>query len=263
MRPNRLREIWQGGGAAINGWLAIPNGFAAETMAHQGWDTLTIDMQHGVVDYQAMVGMLQAISTTPTVPLVRVPWLEPGILMKTLDAGAYGVICPMVSTREEAQKLVAWTTYAPKGTRSFGPVRALYYGGADYPAHADRSIVRFAMIETAAALDNLDDILSVEGLDAIYIGPSDLSLALGCKPSMDALEPKAQQAVEHILARARHHGVIAGIHNAGPASALNRIAMGFQFVTVGSDARLLVAAAQQALQDMRAGGAGQAGGPGY
>lgn len=253
MRANHLRTIWQAGGAAVNGWLAVPNSFSAEVMAHQGWDTLTIDLQHGVVDYQAMVTMLQAISTTPTVPVVRVPWLEPGILMKALDAGAYGVICPMVSTREEAQKLVAWTTYAPKGTRSFGPVRALYYGGADYPAHADRTIVRFAMIETAAALDNLDDILSVEGLDAVYIGPSDLSLALGCKPSMDALEPKAQQAVEHILARAKHHGVVAGIHNAGPQSALARIAMGFQFVTVSSDAKLIAEGAQQVMAAMRAG----------
>jgi 4-hydroxy-2-oxoheptanedioate aldolase len=253
MRANNLRTIWQSGGAAVNGWLAIPNSFATEVMAHQGWDTLTIDLQHGVVDYQAMVTMLQAISTTPTVPVVRVPWLEPGILMKALDAGAYGVICPMVSTREEAQKLVAWTTYAPKGTRSFGPVRALYYGGADYPAHADKAVVRFAMIETAAALDNLDDILSVEGLDAVYIGPSDLSLALGCKPSMDDLEPKAQQAVEHILARAEHHGVVAGIHNAGPASALRRIAMGFRFVTVSSDAKLIAEGSQQVMAAMRAG----------
>lgn len=253
MRANNLRTIWQAGGAAVNGWLAIPNSFATEVMAHQGWDTLTIDLQHGVVDYQAMVTMLQAISTTPTVPVVRVPWLEPGILMKALDAGAYAVICPMVSTREEAQKLVAWTTYAPRGARSFGPVRALYYGGSDYPTQADKTVVRFAMIETAAALDNLDDILSVEGLDAVYIGPSDLSLALGCKPSMDDLEPKAQQAVEHILARAKHHGVVAGIHNAGPASALRRIAMGFQFVTVSSDAKLIAEGSQQVMAAMRAG----------
>ncbi len=171
MRENRLRSIWKSGGAAVNGWLAIPASFAAETMAHQGWDTLTIDLQHGVVDYQAMVTMLQAISTTPTVPVVRVPWLEPGILMKTLDAGAYAVICPMVNTREDAQRLVSYTHYAPRGTRSFGPVRANLYGGADYFEHANDTIVTFAMIETAQALDNLDAILSVEGLDAVYIGP--------------------------------------------------------------------------------------------
>ena len=150
MRSNTLRETWKSGRAAVNGWLAIPNSFSAETMAHQGWDSLTIDMQHGVVDYAALVPMLQAISTTPTMPLVRVPWLEPGILMKSLDAGAYGVICPMVNSRVDAQNLVAWTHYAPRGTRSFGPVRASLYGGADYAEHANDTIVAFAMIETAA-----------------------------------------------------------------------------------------------------------------
>jgi 4-hydroxy-2-oxoheptanedioate aldolase len=253
MRANRLRDIWQAGGAAVNGWLAIANSFSAETMAHQGWDSLTIDLQHGVVDYPQMVTMLQAISTTNTVPVVRVPWLEPGILMKALDAGAYGVICPMVNTREDAQKLVAYTHYAPRGTRSFGPVRALLYGGADYPQHANDTIVSFAMIETAAALDNLDDILSVEGLDAIYIGPSDLSLALGCTPTFDDLDPKAAQAVDHILARAKAHGVVAGIHNGSPEAALKRIAKGFQFTTVSSDARLMAAGAQQVMARMRAG----------
>jgi 4-hydroxy-2-oxoheptanedioate aldolase len=252
MRENRLRTLWQNGQAAVNGWLAIPDGFSAEVMAHQGWDTLTVDLQHGVVDYPAMVRMLQAISTTPTVPVVRVPWLEPGILMKTLDAGAYAVICPMVNTREDAQKLVAWTHYAPRGTRSFGPVRALLYGGADYPAHADDTVVVFAMIETAQALDNLDAILSVEGLDAVYIGPSDLSLALGCKPSFDEVDPKVAQAIEHILARARHHGLRAGIHNGRPDVARARIGMGFDFVTVSSDARLLAAGSQDILRAMRA-----------
>ncbi len=253
MRNNRLREIWRCGGAAVNGWLAIPSSFSAETMAHQGWDALTIDLQHGVVDYQAMLPMLQAISTTPTVPVVRVPWLEPGILMKTLDAGAYAVICPMINTREDAQRLVAYTHYAPQGTRSFGPVRALLYGGADYPRHANETIVTFAMIETAAALDNLDDILSVPGLDAIYIGPSDLSLALGCTPTFDDLDPKAAEAVDHVLARAKAHGVVAGIHNGTPEAALQRIAKGFQFVTVSSDARLMAAGAQQVMGRMRAG----------
>lgn len=253
MRPNRLREIWAQGGAAVNGWLAIPNSFSAETMAHQGWDSLTIDLQHGVVDYQAMVPMLQAVSTTPTVPVVRVPWLEPGILMKALDAGAYGVICPMVNTRADAEKLVAYTHYAPRGTRSFGPVRALLYGGSDYPQHANDTIVAFAMIETAQALDNLDDILATRGLDAVYIGPSDLSLALGCKPTFDDLDPKAAEAVQHILARAKAHGVVAGIHNGTPEAALQRIAMGFQFVTVSSDARLMAAGAQQVVTTMRGG----------
>ena len=253
MRENHLRTLWKSGGAAVNGWLTIPSSFAAETMAHQGWDTLTIDMQHGMIDDAALVPMLQAISTTDTVPIVRVPWLEPGILMRALDAGAYGVICPMVNTREDAQKLVAYTHYPPRGTRSFGPLRAVLYAGADYVQHANDTIVTFAMIETAEALDNLDDILSVEGLDAIYIGPSDLSLALGCKPTFDDLEPKAFEAVEHILARAKAHGVVAGIHNGTPEAALKRIAKGFQFVTISSDVRLMADGAQQVMAAMRVG----------
>jgi 4-hydroxy-2-oxoheptanedioate aldolase len=251
VRENRLRTLWRDDQAAVNGWLAIPNSFAAETMAHQGWDTLTIDLQHGVIDYAAMVTMLQAISTTPTVPVVRVPWLEPGIIMKTLDAGAYGVICPMVNTREDAQKLVAYTHYAPRGTRSFGPVRALLYGGADYPSQANDTIVVFAMIETAQALDNLDAILSVEGLDAIYIGPSDLSLALGCKPSFDDVDAPVAQAIDHIVERAKAHGIVAGIHNGRPDVARARIAKGFRFVTVSSDARLLAAGSQDILRAVR------------
>ena len=251
MRPNRLRELWADDKPAINGWLAIPSSFSAEVMAHQGWDTLTIDLQHGVIDYAAMVPMLQAISTTHTVPIVRVPWLEPGILMKALDAGAYGVICPMINTREDAQRLVHYTHYAPQGTRSFGPIRASLYGGTDYPRHANTTIVTFAMIETAQALDNLDAILSVEGLDAIYIGPSDLSLSLGCKPVFDDVEPPVQKAIEHIVARAKAHGVVAGIHNGRADVARARVALGFRFVTLGSDARLLAAGSQELLAAMR------------
>jgi len=251
MRENRLRTLWKEDKAAVNGWLAIPSSFAAETMAHQGWDTLTIDMQHGVIDYADMLHMLQAISTTPTVPIVRVPWLEPGILMKALDAGAYGVICPMINTREDAQKLVAYTHYAPRGTRSFGPVRATLYGGADYPTQANDTIVSFAMIETRQALDNLDDILSVEGLDAVYIGPSDLSLSLGCKPVFDDVDPLVAQAMDHICERAKAHGVKAGVHNGRPDVALARVAKGFRFVTVSSDARLIAAGSQALLAEMR------------
>jgi 4-hydroxy-2-oxoheptanedioate aldolase len=251
MRENRLRTLWKADQAAVNGWLAIPNSFATETMAHQGWDTLTIDLQHGVIDYPSMVTMLQAISTTATVPIVRVPWLEPGIIMKSLDAGAYGLICPMVNTADDAARLVAWTNYAPRGTRSFGPVRALLYGGADYPTKANETVVRFAMIETAQALDNLDAILSVEGIDAVYIGPSDLSLALGCKPVFDDVDPPVAQAMAHILDRAKAHGVVAGVHNGRTDVAKARIAMGFRFVTVSSDARILAAGSQQLLGEMR------------
>ncbi len=251
MRANRLRQIWTQGGATINGWLAVPAGFSAETMAHQGWDSLTVDMQHGVVDYQRAVEMFTAISTTETVPMARVPWLDPAHLMKALDAGAYALICPMINSAEDAENLVAWTHYPPRGTRSFGPIRGLLYGGSDYPAKADETVVVFAMIETQAGLDNLEDILRVPGLDAVYIGPSDLSLALGCRPTFDDVEKPVAEAIELIVAKAKEHGKVAGIHNGTPEAALKRIEMGFQFVTISSDARLMASGSQVVLSHMR------------
>jgi 4-hydroxy-2-oxoheptanedioate aldolase len=251
MRANRLREIWARGEAVVNGWIAIPHTFSAETMAHQGWDSLTVDMQHGVSDYSTALGALTAISTTPTVPLVRVPWLEPGILMKVLDAGAYGVICPMVNTPEEAELFVRSTTYPPRGERSFGPIRALLYGGADYPQHADQTIVRFAMIETKRALDNLKEILRIDGLDAVYVGPADLSNALGCTPKFDQDEKPVVEAIDHIVGETIAAGKIAGIHNGTTGYAKKMIEKGFRFVTIASDARLLAAGAKAVVTEMK------------
>jgi 4-hydroxy-2-oxoheptanedioate aldolase len=252
MRDNKLRTLWAEKKKAVNGWLAIPNSFAAEVMAHQGWDTLTIDLQHGLIDAAALVPMLQAIQSTPAMPMVRVPWLEPGIIMKTLDAGAQAIICPMVNTREDAQRLVQYTRYAPQGGRSFGPVRAGLVHGADYASAANANTLVFAMIETAQALDNLDAICSVEGIDAVYIGPSDLSLSLGCTPTFDDVEPKVALAIEHVLACAHAHGLKAGVHNGRTDVARARLARGFDLVTVSSDARILIAGSQQILGEMRA-----------
>jgi len=259
MNPFRHLLKARGARAPIGTWVSSASPLVAEALGHAGFDWGVVDMEHAPADLMEVVQMLQAVGNTKMVPVVRVPWLEPGILMKTLDAGAYAVICPMVNTREDAQKLVAWTSYAPRGTRSFGPVRANLYGGADYAQHANDTIVTFAMIETAQALANLEDILSVPGLDAIYIGPSDLSLSLGCRAVFDDVDPPAAEAIAHILARARAHGLVAGIHCGTPASARQRVAMGFQFVTVGSDARLLAAAAQQVVSQMRADGDGRTG----
>src|SRR5215470_15653321 len=181
VRKNTVREIWARGETVVNGWLSIPSGFSAEVMAHQGFDSLTVDMQHGVVDYQTGVSMLQGISTTGVIPFARVPWNDPARLMKILDAGAYGVICPMINTREQAEALVQACKYPPRGFRSWGPVRASLYMGTDYGDHANDDVIVMPMIETAEALKNLDDILSVPGVDAIYVGPSDLSLAMGLK----------------------------------------------------------------------------------
>ena len=251
MRENRIRTIWSQGRAVINGWLAIPSGFSAETMAHQGWDSLTIDLQHGLIDYQAAVTMLQAISTTEAVPLARVPWLEPGIIMKMLDAGCYGIICPMVNTRADAESLIQACRYAPQGRRSFGPSRALLYAGADYAENANDTILAIAMIETEQALGNLDGIMSTPGLDGIYIGPSDLGLSLGCVPTLDPTDSRVTEAIEAILAAALKHGIVPGVHCGTTARAKQMIDLGFRLVTILGDARLLAAAAKQVVGEMR------------
>ena len=243
MRENRLKRIWREGGTVVNGWLHVPSSFSAEVMAHAGWDSLTIDMQHGPVDYESLVPMLQAISTTDTVPVVRVLWNDPGLIMRVLDAGCYAVICPLINSREDAEAFVGACRYPPEGYRSFGPYRATLYGGQDYAEHANETVVTMAMIETQQALQNLEEILGVEGLDAIFVGPSDLGQSLGRGPGMDRDEPAVVDAFERVLAAAREHGLPAGIFTGSPEYASRMVEKGFRFVTISSDARLMAAAA--------------------
>ena len=246
MRKNKLKEIFKKGGAVINGWLQIPSSFSAEVMAKQGWDSLTIDFQHGVVDYSNALQMYQAISTTDVIPMARVNWNEPGQIMKILDAGAYGIICPMISNREQAEKFVQACMYPPKGHRSYGPIRGLLYGGPDYGEHANDEILKLAMIETKEALSNLDKIMSTPNLDGIYIGPSDLSLAIGAKPVFDNPEGSPTYVeIENILKHAKKNNIVAGIHNVTPEYAEKMIKIGFQFVTVGSDQRFIAGSANK------------------
>ncbi len=252
MRENKLKKIFAEGKAAINGWLQIPNSFSAEVMAHQGWDSLTIDMQHGAVDYPNALQMLQAIATTDVVPMARVNWNEPGQIMKILDAGSYGVICPMVSNRKEAENFVKACLYPPKGYRSFGPIRGLIYGGSDYGKYANDELLKFAMIETKEALDNLDNIMSTPGLNGIYIGPADLSLAIGEEPGFDKPEgDKVYNTILKILEHAKKNNIIAGIHNQKPEYAEKMIKKGFQFVTIGSDQRFMSAGAKQVMSKFK------------
>ena len=252
MKKNKAREILKSGKAIINGWLQIPNSFSAEVMAKQGWDTLTIDMQHGVIDYPNALQMLQAISTTEVTPMARVNWNEPGQIMKILDAGSYGVICPMVSNKEQAEKFVQACMYPPKGYRSYGPIRGLLYGGADYGDHANDEILKIAMIETKEALEKLDEIMSTPGVDGIYIGPADLSLAIGQKPAFDNLEgTPAYEQITNILKHAKKNNLVAGIHNATPEYAQKMIKIGFQLVTIGSDQRYMSTGAKAAVSKLK------------
>ena len=250
-RANRIREIWAEGKAVVNSWLGIPAGFSAEVMAHAGWDSLVVDMQHGMIDYSMMVPMLQGISTTGTVPLVRVPWNDPAHIQKALDAGAYGIICPMINNRDEAEKFVDSMRYAPLGHRSSGPIRASLYGGPDYHMQANDLVVAFGMIETADAINKLDEILPVHGLDAIYVGPSDLSISYGYPPGGDKPDDWMMAALNKILDACKRHNVQPGLHCGAPAYAKKAIAMGFTFVTVGGDNRFMTLGGQAAIAEMK------------
>ena len=236
----------------MNGWLQIPNSFTAELMANQEWDSLTLDMQHGIIDYPNAVGMLQAISTKDVVPMARVNWNEPCQIMKILDAGAYGIICPMISNKNEAENFVKACMYPPRGYRSYGPIRGLVYGGADYAEKANDEIIKFAMIETKESLENLDKIMQTEDLDGIYIGPADLSLAVGEKPSFDKPEgDPVYELIMKILEHAKKNNIIAGIQNGQPEYAEKMIKKGFQLVTIGSDQRYMTAASKKAISKLK------------
>ncbi len=251
MRENHARTLMQNGQAVVNGWCAIPSSVSAETLAHGGFDSVTIDLQHGLVDYTSALPMLQAISQTQTTPIARVPWLENGIIMKMLDAGAYGIICPMINTAEDAENFVAACSYAPRGHRSFGPTRAVVYAGGDYATHANDVIIKLAMIETTQALENMEAIMATPGLTGIYIGPSDLSLSMGHTPKLDQEEPAVVEAITSIRECARRHNIFAGIHCLEPAYARRMIEEGFDMVTLASDNRLLAAAAASGIAEIR------------
>jgi 4-hydroxy-2-oxoheptanedioate aldolase len=254
MIKNRLKQLWAEGRPTINGWLSIGNPFTAEIIAAQGYDSVTIDIQHGALDYSMLLPMLQAMRASGVLPMARVPWLEPGIIMKVLDAGAYGVICPMVNTPEAAAEFVSYLRYPPAGQRSFGPTRANFSAGANYAAEANDEILAFAMVETAEAMRNLDAIVATPGLDGIYVGPADLTFSLHqgrLTPAFDREEPEMIDSLLTIVAACKRAGKRAALHCGTADYAARAIGWGFEMTTVSGDSRLLAAAAQASVARFR------------
>ena len=249
---NKLRTLWGEGATGINAWLGIPSTVTAEIVSRQGFDAVTVDLQHGINDYSTAVPMLQAIAGSDATPMARVPWLEPGIIMKLLDAGALGIVCPMINTPEDADRFVRYCRYAPDGERSFGPVRAGLLHGPAYVSQANESIITLAMVETSQALAKVGDIVRTPGLTGVYIGPSDLALSLGYEAKLDPTETVVVDAVKRILEAAREAGIRAGMHCLAPAYAREMIELGFDLVTLGTDVRLFTAAYADAMQELRA-----------
>jgi 4-hydroxy-2-oxoheptanedioate aldolase len=251
MRQNTFKKKLEAGQRGVIGWIATPNAMQAEAYASAGWDAVTIDMQHGGSDTNDLVGLMQAICLNDTMPMVRVPWNDPAYIMRALDIGAMGIICPMINTVAEAKAFVTAGRYPPLGARSNGPFRASTWAGGDYVQKADGEVQLFAMIETREALANLDEILKVPGLSGTYVGPSDLSLSFGKPATLDPSDPEVIAAIESIAKKTRAAGLIAGVHTDRPATAHKRYAQGYHYCTLLNDLRLLVTAAQQGVKDMR------------
>jgi 4-hydroxy-2-oxoheptanedioate aldolase len=259
MRENTLKSAWQAGEPTLGLWLSTTDPVGAEQLGVLGFDYMNVDLQHGLIDYTGAVSMLQAMARSASTPLCRVPWNEPGIIGKVLDAGAMGVIIPMVNTSTEAEAAVRACRYAPAGARSFGPARAGLALGPGYYPDANDQIACIPMIETVEALANLDAILDVPGLDAVYIGPADLSISLGLPPGVDNPDHQSfVEALDAVLAGCKRRGIAAGIHSS-PDVAAKRVEQGFQMVTVTSDLTALASGARSALHGVRSGTSGGSG----
>ena len=251
MKENTVLTKWRSGGQTVGGWLSIGNAYTAEMMSSLGFDWLCVDLQHGILSYDDLKYMLPAMSNYDTVPIVRVPWNEPYEIMKVLDIGAMGVIVPMVNNAEEAAQAVDSCRYPPDGHRSFGPIRAAMAGGRGYAKEANGQIACIVMVETAEGLANVDEIAATPGVDAIYIGPSDLAYALGLSPTSGAGEEKHKETVVSILNTCRRNGIAAGIHTGSLAQTQFHLEQGFNLVNLGTDSAFMGRLAGQELAEAK------------
>lgn len=256
MIKNRVKQLFAEGKPVLHGWLSIGNAFTAEIMAAQGYDAISIDVQHGALDYTSVLPMFQAMRASGVVIGARVPWLDPAAIMKMLDAGALQIICPMINTAAQAAEFVSYLRYPPIGQRSFGPTRAAYAQGDGIAAEANEQVLAWAMVETAEAMENLDAIAATPGLDGIYVGPADLTFSLfGGKypPAFDREEPEMIAVLQRIVAACHKAGIRAALHCGTPDYAARAIGWGFDMTTVSGDTRLLAGAAAASVKAFRAG----------
>ena len=260
---NSMMQTWQSGGETLGCWLSMPAAHSAEIASQAGFDYVCVDMQHGLADYQVAVDMIGLITYVgSSTPIVRVPWNDPGIIGRMLDAGARGVIIPMVNSPAEAEAAVQACKYPPLGTRSFGPVLAGIRAsepGSNYFEGANDTNACIPMIETRQAVESLSDILSVPGIDAIYVGPADLSISYGYGPGYSDEHDEYREVLEHIVKTCQAHDVVPGIHCTAGLSA-NRRAKGFRMQTVTADALAMGRGLGQDLKTSRTSGLGDGGG---
>ena len=250
MRSHNVRETVGAGGCAVNAWMSTDSPYLAEALSHAGFDSVTVDAQHGMFGRDTIVRLLQAVSAGPATPMVRPSNLDAAEIGWLLDAGAYGIIAPSIDTREHAERLVAACTYPPRGRRSFGPSRGLLYGGADYLAHADDTITVWAMIESAEALANVEEIAAVPGLYGLYIGPNDLALDLGLTPGGRVGDTVAEHC-HRIRDVAHRSGLAVGLFCSDGDEAARWREAGFDLVTPGNDLSMMRAEAARRIGRVR------------
>jgi 4-hydroxy-2-oxoheptanedioate aldolase len=248
----RLRARFEAGEAAFGMWAGIPTSLTAELSAAAGYDYVCVDLQHGLSDEATMVSMFQATQAGGAAPFARLAWNEPWLIMRALDLGAVGVILPLIDNAAEARKAVESCRYPPVGRRSYGPVRAELVMGTAAPDELGGDVLCIAMIETRDGIDNLEEIAATPGLDGLYIGPSDLSIALGLAPGAVVADPSQDrpalaEAIERIRQVCDAHGLIAGMHCGSGAVAQHYASQGFRLLTVAVDTSLYKAAIRREL----------------
>jgi len=243
VRRNKVRQRWAEKLVASNLWIDIGWPVTVEALSRLNYDSYTIDLQHSLIDRGTLTSLLQALSLGDGAPMVRLSQNDPAEIAFVLDAGAYGVICPTVETAAQCRDFVANCLYPPKGVRSWGPVRGLLYGGADYFQAYAGEILKIALIETARGVDNLDEIAATPGLDMIYLGPNDLGISYGASPSYTPNHPSVTEAIDRVSEAARRHSIVAGMHTASPEVARLAAERGFAFLSLGYAAKIMLAAA--------------------
>tara|TARA_B100001964_G_C14201000_1_gene585792 strand:+ start:456 stop:1211 length:756 start_codon:yes stop_codon:yes gene_type:complete len=246
----KLPEKFNSDNTAFGCWLKVPSSVSAEIAALSGFDYVCIDMQHGFSDRNDLIPMLQAIQPHSPRAIVRVPSNEPSVIGWALDAGATGVIVPLVNSAEEAEKAVRACFYPSKGNRSMGPTRAERVFGEKYAQGVKDSIQCLPMIETLDALNNLESILSVDGVDSIYVGPSDLSVNLGLPKGNNDGNPKFDEALERIINSCEEYNVVPGIH-ANSSLVETRQKQGFRVLTVVEDDGAMSAGFREVFNQIR------------
>ncbi|MGI6038396.1 MAG: HpcH/HpaI aldolase family protein [Limnochordia bacterium] len=248
MRENHVKKKLQAGEPSVGSWLAIPSPFSAERVARMGFDWLVVDMEHNPINIETAATMFAAINQTDTAPMVRIPWNHPEHVKRVLDAGAWGIVVPMVCSRQEAEDVVAAAKFPPAGIRSNGGGRydiALDTDRDTYNERANDDLLVIVQIEHIDAVERAEEILSVPGVDGCFIGPLDLMTSMGMIGRFNIEAPEVKEAIAEVVRASKKCGVAAGIHVQTGKDVLRRIDEGFQFIALASDMNLMVAGIKQ------------------